>query len=222
MVARDLEARSSRQPTAPIDEENTRQMKSMVKQFGWIHISEYGVQAQRCDRPWQSCCAPPIRLLAACLNWAPVPDYWRKQSCAFARSNNYTLFDFSTPMLDMSRARLAGYPAATFVCGDFKLPDWNKAFLTPFDAVVSMQAAHEIRHKCHVPGLYRQFGSLLRPGGLLIVCDHTPPEDRPHVTALHSTEAEQRAALALAAAGFVQVGTALVLKGLYVCTGLRP
>lgn len=134
--------------------------------------------------------------------------------------DNYTLFDFSPPMLDMSRARLASHPSATFVCGDFKLPDWSKGLLAPFDAVVSMQAVHEIRHKRHVAGLYGQARSLLRPGGLLIVCDHIPPDDSPRSTALNSTEAEQHSAFATA--GFVEVGTHLVLNGLYVCTGLRP
>ncbi|MGH2898191.1 MAG: class I SAM-dependent methyltransferase, partial [bacterium] len=32
----------------------------------------------------------------------------------------YTLFDFSPPMLDMSRARVGKHPAAAFVLGDFK------------------------------------------------------------------------------------------------------
>ncbi len=134
--------------------------------------------------------------------------------------DNYTLFDFSTPMLDMSRARLAAYPSTTFVCGDFKQPEWHKGIAARFDAVVAMQAVHEIRHKRHVAGLYRQVRSLLQPGGSLIVCDHIPPNDRPQVTALHSTEAEQHAALT--AAGFADVGTHLLLKGLYVCVGRRP
>jgi SAM-dependent methyltransferase len=134
--------------------------------------------------------------------------------------DNYTLFDFSAPMLDMSRARLAIHPSATFVCGDFKLPDWSKAIQAPFDAVVAMQAVHEVRHKCHVARLYGQVRSVLRPGGLLIVCDHIPPDDSPRLTALHSTEAEQHRAFA--AAGFVDVGTHLFLNGLYVCTGSRP
>jgi SAM-dependent methyltransferase len=133
--------------------------------------------------------------------------------------DNYTLFDFSQPMLDMARARLANRPSATFICGDFKLPDWTEPFAAPFDVVLAMQAVHEIRHKGHLPGLYRQIFGLLRPGGLMIVCDHTPPDDSARSTALHSTEAEQHAALG--AGGFVDVGTHLVLNGLYVCTAWR-
>jgi SAM-dependent methyltransferase len=134
--------------------------------------------------------------------------------------DNYTLFDFSQPMLDMSRARLANHPAATFICGDFRLPGWTEHLPGPFDVVVAMQAIHEIRHKRHVPGLYRQIRSVLRPGGLLVVCDHTPPDDSGRFPGLHSTEAEQHAAFA--AAGFVDIGTHLILNGLYVCTALLP
>ena len=50
-----------------------------------------------------------------------------------------------------------------------------------------------------------------RPGGLLVVCDYTPPDDSGRFTALHSTEAEQHASFA--AAGFVEGGTHLILNG---------
>ncbi|MDX2021145.1 MAG: class I SAM-dependent methyltransferase [Deltaproteobacteria bacterium] len=134
--------------------------------------------------------------------------------------DNYTLFDFSLPMLDMSRKKLASHPSAEFVCGDFKHKDWTASLVPSFDVVVAMQAVHEIRHKRHVPELYRQSCSVLRPGGLLVVCDHTPPAPNSPLARLHSTEDEQLAAFA--AAGFVDVRTHLNLKGLYVCTGLRP
>lgn len=57
---------------------------------------------------------------------------------------------------------------------------------------------------------------MLRPGGLLVVCDHVPPTDG----TIHSTEAEQHASLD--AAGFIDVGTHLLLNGLYVCAGRWP
>jgi len=134
--------------------------------------------------------------------------------------DNYTLFDFSPPMLDMSRARLANHPSAEFICGDFKLADWTASLTAPFDAVVAMQAVHEIRHKRHVPGLYSQIRAALQPGGLLVVCDHLPPVAGSRFADLHSTEAEQHAAFTNA--GFVDVKTHLNLNGLYVCTGMRP
>ncbi len=133
---------------------------------------------------------------------------------------SYVLFDFSMPMLELSRERVGGYPSASFVLGDFKSPGWSGPLQRPFDAVVAMQAVHEIRHKRHVPGLYREARSLLRAGGLLIVCDHNPLDASASAAALYATEAEQHSAFA--AAGFVQVRTALALRGMYLCLGVNP
>jgi len=119
-------------------------------------------------------------------------------------------------MLDMARERIGDHPAATFTLGDFKQPGWTRGLDAPFDAVVTMQAVHEIRHKRHVRGLYRQIVDILRPGGLLLISDHVPLNDKP----LHSTEAEQLEALA--GAGFVDVKTELLLNGLYLCIGRAP
>ena len=139
------------------------------------------------------------------------------RSCAI---ESYTLFDFSRPMLDLSRERVGDHPATKFVLGDFKQQDWTRAVSAPFDAVVAMQAVHEIRHKRHVPGLYRQVHETLCPGGLLLVCDHVPPDQSERMIALHSTEEEQH--VALRSAGFVHVKTELLLSGLYLCSGLSP
>jgi SAM-dependent methyltransferase len=133
---------------------------------------------------------------------------------------HYTLFDFSLPMLEMSRARLGGHPAATFVQGDFKTPRWAEGLAGPFDAVVSMQAVHELRHKRHAPGLYRAVRGLLRPGGWLLVCDHRPVADSGPPAALFATANEQE--VAFRAAGFEDVRTALELEGMYLCIGRRP
>lgn len=131
----------------------------------------------------------------------------------------YTLFDFSPPMLEMSRARVGRHAAAVFVLGDFKQPDWARGLEAPLDAVVTMQAVHEIRHKRHAPGLYRQVHALLRPGGVLLVCDHVPADDTPRRRALFATEEEQHAALR--SAGFERVATRLLLSGLYLIAGSR-
>jgi len=138
------------------------------------------------------------------------------RSCAV---EHYTLLDFSQPMLELSRARVGQHPAATFVLADFKQPGWTRHVAAPFDAVVAMQAVHEIRHKRHIPGLYRQVHDLLRPGGLLLVCDHVPPDASPRSTALFATEAEQHTAFLRA--GLVRIGTELLLRGLYLCAGHR-
>jgi hypothetical protein len=94
-----------------------------------------------------------------------------------------------------------------YVHGDFKREGWSTE-LGRFDAVITMQAVHEIRHKRHVPGLYREVRGIT---DLLVVCDHEPTDRMP---GLHSTEAEQHAAMR--GAGFGEVTTLWALHGMYV------
>jgi drug/metabolite transporter (DMT)-like permease/SAM-dependent methyltransferase len=133
---------------------------------------------------------------------------------------SYTLFDFSAPMLEMSRARVARFPAARFVLGDFRSTDWTRHVVGPFDAIVTMQAVHEVRHKRHVARLYRQVRDLLAPGGLFLVCDRTPEDDTPRSRALFMTEQEQTAALT--EAGFVDVELVMAADALAFCTSRAP
>lgn len=123
---------------------------------------------------------------------------------------SYTLFDFSRPMLELSREKIGAHPAATFVLGDFKQPNWADHLAPPYDAVVAMQSIHEIRHKRHVPTLYREVHALLGPGGRFLVCDHVPP---PNANALHSSAAEQLAAMR--SVGFTAT-TIAVVEQLYL------
>ena len=126
--------------------------------------------------------------------------------------DSYTLFDFSPPMLELSRDRVGHHRAATFVLGDFKQPDWPHKLAGPFDAVVAMQSVHEIRHKRHIRGLYEQIRGALRPGGVLLVSDHAPIGE----SELLATEAEQHTAMR--AAGFGEVTTELCIERLYLCS----
>ena len=85
-----------------------------------------------------------------------------------------TLVDFSRPMLDEARARLAGTDARIdFVWGDLRGSEWRAAAEAsgPFDLVISRFAIH------HVPDarkrtLYGEIRELLRPGGLFIHIEH--------------------------------------------------
>ena len=148
------------------------------------------------------------------------PGSLAAQILATVPLESYTLFDFSQPMLDLSRERLHDDPRATFVLGDFSQPDWTRALPVPFDAVVSMQAVHEIRHKRRVLALYQQIHDVLRDDGLCVVCDHVPADASARLTSLHSTEHEQHEALT--GAGFEDARTLLLINGLYVCSGRRP
>jgi SAM-dependent methyltransferase len=136
------------------------------------------------------------------------------------RLDRYTLLDFSAPMLDMCRRRLGDRAGVDYLQADFARADWAAALPAPFDAVLAMEAVHEIRHKRHLARLYAQVRSLLAPGGWLVVCDHEPFGDEPRRLRLFATADEQHTALATA--GFVEPTTHQVIRGLYVCSGRLP
>jgi SAM-dependent methyltransferase len=137
---------------------------------------------------------------------------------------DYVLLDFSPPMHALARARLAHHgDRARHVLDDFKAPGWSQRLgETGFDAIVAMQAVHELRHKRHALGLYREARSL---APVLVVCDHEPavlPGSRfteDQIRALSSTALEQHAAFR--AAGF-EPRTALEIEGMYVVAGVAP
>jgi SAM-dependent methyltransferase len=129
----------------------------------------------------------------------------------------YTLFDFSEPMLEMSRLRVGSFPSATFVLGDFRSEEWTHRVSGPFDAVVSMQAVHEVRHKRHVPRLYAQIHGLLAEPGLFLVADRTPEDDSVRSTSLFMTAQEQLNALE--GAGFADLRVLASGDALVLCEG---
>jgi SAM-dependent methyltransferase len=128
----------------------------------------------------------------------------------------YTLLDFSPAMHQLSRARLGTALGARFVVADFKRDDWG-ADLGPFDAVVTVQAVHELRHKRHAVGLHQAVRGVLRPTGLYLVCDHVAGSTGMTDTELYMTVAEQGGALR--AAGFSEVTVVLEKAGLVLHRG---
>ena len=137
-----------------------------------------------------------------------------------ARLGAYTLFDFSEPMIAMSRQRAGTFAAAQFVVGDFRNSSWTGAVPGLWDGVVSMQAVHEVRHKRHAPSLYREIFRVLRPSGLLAVCDRTPEDSSIRSTALFMTAGEQLEAMR--GAGFVDVRLVTSGDALALCEARKP
>jgi ubiquinone/menaquinone biosynthesis C-methylase UbiE len=131
----------------------------------------------------------------------------------------YTLLDFSEPMLELCRERLAGFSAASFALASFKSEEWPSHAGGPFDCVVSMQAVHELRHKRHALRLYEQAYQILAVPGRILICDHTPFDDSPASTALYMTENEQQETLAQAR--FTDVRIELRLDSLVLYAGER-
>jgi SAM-dependent methyltransferase len=177
-------------------------------------------EAER-KRPWRGelrrCIAELARDARHILELGAGPGLLAETILVTGRVERYTILDFSPPFLAMCRARLAAHATVELVLGDFTSPTWPALIAPPFDAVVAMQAVHEVRHKRHLPRLYTQIAGVLRPGGMLVVCDHEPFDDSPRAHALLATEAEQHAALH--AAGFAPIATQARVRGMYICSG---
>jgi SAM-dependent methyltransferase len=120
--------------------------------------------------------------------------------CSIAR---YVALDFALPMHDLAREHLGELAErVTFVQYDFRDDDWV-AELGAFDVIVTLQAAHETRHKRHLmPFLKRARGSLV-PGGVMLYSDHYADGNNSTKPLLACTRAEQH--LALTTAGYSDV-----------------
>ncbi len=83
-----------------------------------------------------------------------------------------TLQDYSQPMLDRARARLAGAAGRVrYVLGDLRDPAWVAAVGGPFDLAVSAIAIHNLRDSDQIAACYRGIASVLKPGGAFLDYD---------------------------------------------------
>lgn len=139
------------------------------------------------------------------------PGFLAEAILAVCDVGRYVLLDFARPMLDAAAARLGDQ--VTYHLGDFLTSEWASSLQGPFDIVVSMQAVHELRHKRRAQLLYEQVRTLMRPGSVLVVCDHEPKDDA-RSRALHASAMEQ--IVAMSAAGFTSASVLVEVSGLYV------
>ena len=124
----------------------------------------------------------------------------------------YVALDFSSSMHLLAKKRLGALAdRVQFLEADFKGADWSVG-LPMFDAVVSMQAVHELRHKQHARSLYHVVRSLLPSGGVFLMCDHFLGKGGMIDAALYMTPEEHERALS--AGGFTQVDLLLRKGGL--------
>lgn len=106
-----------------------------------------------------------------------------------------TMLDFSDAMHELARRRLSGHlEQVQFLTRDFKESGWS-AGLGKFDAVITNQAVHELRHKVHAAGLHGQVKNLLNVGAPYIVSDHFFGDDGLSDDQLYLTIDEHRQAL---------------------------
>jgi ubiquinone/menaquinone biosynthesis C-methylase UbiE len=97
-----------------------------------------------------------------------------------------TLQDYSQPMLDRARQRLADRSDhLRYVLCDLVDPSWPNQAGGPFDLAVSAIALHNLRDSEKIFACYRAIHDLLKPGGCFLNCDRFVEGVEPHLAALH-------------------------------------
>ncbi len=148
------------------------------------------------------------------------PGHLAEQILRNSKVTRYAALDFSQSMHHLARARLAAFPdKVNFIERDFRSPDWT-AGLTNFNAIVTMQAAHELRHKRRLPTFLSQVRTCLLPGGLFLYCDHYAESASAERQDLFLSRAEQP--LALREASFIEIRTLLDLGGMALLSATNP
>ncbi len=83
-----------------------------------------------------------------------------------------TLLDYSEPMFEYARRRLARRAAQlTFVRGDLRDAQWAASVNGPFDLAVSAIAIHNLRDPQLMAGCYLAVRRVLRPGAMFLDSD---------------------------------------------------
>ena len=96
-----------------------------------------------------------------------------------------TLQDYSQPMLDQARQRLASRSdRLSYVICDLTDPSWPQQVGGPFDLAVSAIALHNLRDPEKIFACYRPIRDLLKPGGCFLNCDRYVEGVEPHLVAL--------------------------------------
>jgi ubiquinone/menaquinone biosynthesis C-methylase UbiE len=96
-----------------------------------------------------------------------------------------TLQDYSQPMLDRARQRLADHSGQLrYVLCDLTDPSWPQQVGGPFDLAVSAIAIHNLRDPQKIYACYRAIHALLKPGGCFLNCDRFVEGLEPHLAEL--------------------------------------
>ena len=121
----------------------------------------------------------------------------------------YTAFDFSAAMHFLAKEHLGERGKhVRFITGDFIQIGW-KADLGKFDAIITIQAVHELRHKSKTPALFAAVKSLLATGGTFLYCDHFCGEGGMGNSELYLSTEEQESCLR--GSGFCSVNRLLTI-----------
>jgi SAM-dependent methyltransferase len=83
-----------------------------------------------------------------------------------------TLQDYSQPMLDRARDRLAAYGGrVNYAVGDLRDAAWTEGIGAPFDLAVSAIAIHNLRDLGQIAACYREIAEVLKPNGAFLDYD---------------------------------------------------
>jgi SAM-dependent methyltransferase len=166
------------------------------------------IEDMRIKRPYRPrffaafCAALASRPKLRILELGSGPGQLAREILVHCDVHVYVALDFSAAMHDIAAEHLGELASrVTFVTRDFREPAWPHD-LGSFDAVVTLQAAHEARHKRHLVPLLERARTVIGPRGVVLYADHyLTPETR--WPALAPARADQP--LALERAGFVDV-----------------
>lgn len=123
------------------------------------------------------------------------PGFLAQRVLSALPAASMTLLDFSPAMHELARSRLLSQiERVEFVERSFKGAGWETD-LGQYDAVVTNQAVHELRHKRYAEALHRQVKPLLRKNGIYLVGDHYAGEGAMQNDQLYMNLGEQRASL---------------------------
>lgn len=166
------------------------------------------IEDTRIKRPYRPrffaafCAALASRPKLRILELGSGPGQLAREILVHCDVHTYVALDFSPAMHAIAAEDLGELASrVTFVTRDFRETSWPDALGT-FDAVVTLQAAHETRHKRHLVPLLERARTVVAPGGVLLYADHYLTSDT-KLPALLPARADQP--LALERAGFVEI-----------------
>lgn len=166
------------------------------------------IEDTRIKRPYRPrffaafCAALASRPSLRILELGSGPGQLAREILVHCDVHAYVALDFSPAMHEIAAEHLGDLASrVAFVTRGFREPSWPHD-LGMFDAVVTLQAAHETRHKRHLVPLLERARTVIVPGGVLLYADHYMT---PEMTLRALATARDDQPTALERAGFVDV-----------------
>lgn len=116
-----------------------------------------------------------------------------------------SLLDNSLAMHELAKKRLSKHlQSVRFIECDFKQQNWNDK-LGDFDAVITLQAVHELRHKQYATDFHKQVSPLLGNHGVYLFCDHYFGLDAMQNNQLYMSHTEQGQSLEMSGFSYNEI-----------------